>query len=616
VLVLCSCQQYWHKIGAAKDLNDLQRVQNYWGRISVSGPNWIEDTNQFKVSFNEDPTNYAQAARSNVVGGQASSLESSLVVGQALQGTFAPAISLGKPSASGVSNIPAIPQIPTNAEAALGSSSFAAPFSLLTLQPTPDERQVVDKAINDKIAEQLLELIANPSYNSNLQQVFFGIMQVTCQPGQRTRRGFVADLSVALSYGRECSPGRLEKDSNHHPAVLAVLPLIDSENVQLQQSDRSQVELAQALSLAFAAKGANAAANSLANYVTRQQSDIGTRNSLPIATTYASGATFGFQIYPSLQAITHPGKNGDKSGNVLQPITFPAVVVIRIDKTDLEFDSHKAPVAKWNMIVGNIRTRWIDEKRPALYPIFGHDMYYKTGFPSEASLYEDLYEAKHLDMAHKKLKWLKMNNAEADIPNQLASLESAYDTFKTTSVSLQITENLPANLFSKSGEAGPVIADVYPHLIWRNRDTTFAIVGTNLDGCTYVTIAGIPTATFHVVSSIPAPALGDPAPVPTQVVFATLSAINTFGSLTNATNNIDFVVSGPKGRATKTVALAIQGETTADAVVTLTRDPASSKVTGIDVKHGENLTEQQLLDALQAILQKSEPPPKTVITKP
>ena len=65
-----------------------------------------------------------------------------------------------------------------------------------------------------------------------------------------------------------------------------------------------------------------------------------------------------------------------------------------------------------------------------------------------------------------------------------------------------------------------------------------------------------------------------------QVIYATLPAPNPFCTMTNATNSIDFVVYGSKGRATKTLALALQGDVLSDATVTVTRDTNSSKVTG------------------------------------
>jgi hypothetical protein len=646
------------------ELDDLQRAQNYWGRISASSPHWIESTNQFKVNFNEDPTNYASAARSNVVAGQASSLESSLFVGQALQGTFAPPISTGSPAATGGTNAPSIPQIPNQAQAAL--ANFAPLLSLGGQAPVPDERQVVSKAINDKIAEQLLELMANPTVDSNQQRVLFGVIQVTCQPGQRTRQGFMADLSITLRYGRDIDGWNIDQTSQYSPDVLGVLPLIDSENVQLLRSDRSQVELAAALSAAFTAKGMNAAANLLSDYVKRQQSDVDTRNTLPIATTYSTGSTFGFQVYPSLQAIENPGKGDSKAGNILQPITFPAVVAIGVDKMDLEhlaeakaaavdatkveadaialmaaaagaadIASSEVNAAKdtatnaarnvgsitprfstnsWNLIVANTRIRWIPLKRPFWYPMLGHFPRYEGWLPSHSSLHEDIWQAKELDKAKMTLDKLRNSDNRDDFDHQFAALQTAYEALDDTSAFVTTSSYFPEDLFKPANANASTISDVFPHSVWRNNSTTFAILGTNLTGSSSVTIAGIPCAN---VTSMDVTSKGaDGKPSKSQIIYATLPAPNPFCFMTNATNNIDFVVSGPSGRATKTLPLALQGEVASDAIVTITRDTNTSKVTAIDIKRGEELSEGQLLKALEKILEKSEPPPKTIITKP
>ncbi len=719
------------------ELDDLQRAQNYWGRISASSPHWIQNTNQFKVNFSEDPTNYAAAARANVAGGQASSLETSLYVGQALQGMFAPPISTGSPAATGGTNAAPNPQLPNQAQAAM--SNFAPLFSMGNAAPVPDERQVVNKAINDKIAEQLLELMASPTVVSNKQQVLFGVIQVTCQPGQRTKQGYMADLSMTLSFGRFNGSPIYER-TNYAPDVLGVLPLIDSENVQLQRSDRSQIELATALSAAFAAKGLNAAAESLADYVKRQQSDVNTRNSLPIATTYATGATFGFQIYPSLQAIENPGKGDSKAGNILQPITFPAVVAVTVDKTNIdalkvdtlkadaavaEAAAEKAAVAEaaaekaaaekaaaekaaaadtaatnaaapnaveadfakaqaaageaaeahaaavetaaakvaavetaaakvaavetaaakvaaakaaapnasaaevaaaeaatakggspanndstnsWNLIIADTRTRWIRLKRPFFYPIFGHVPYYEGVLPSHSSLHEDLWQAKELDKAKANLG--KLTN-QSGIFQRFQTLQAAYYALMDTRTSVAMASYLPDDLFKEADPKEPTISDVFPHFVWRNSATWFTILGTNLDGCTDVTIAGIPAVDVQT-KNVTVASKGKSSK--SQVIYATLPAPNPFCTMTNATNSIDFVVYGSKGRATKTLALALQGDVLSDATVTVTRDTNSSKVTGFEIKHGKDLDERQLLKALKEILEKSErPPEKTTI---
>ena len=888
--VLCSCgtetiPDHWHINAATDYLDDVQKSQNYWGRISASSPHWIPNTNQFKVVFSEDPTNYAAAARTNVAGGQAMSTETALFAGLVGQSTFIPPISTGAAPLTTPTNPQPLFQLPNQAQMAL--SSFSPLFSLAGQAPAPDERQVVNKAINDKIAEQILLLMANPTFDSNQERVLFGLMQVTCQPGPHTRAGYVADLGVTLKYGHLTNYTRTTKthtlgsgtttttndavvyeNPDSWPTVLAVLPLIDSENVQLQQSDRSQVEMAAALSAAFAAKGLTAAAQSLADYVKRQQSDVGTRNSLPVVTTYSTKSTFGFQVYPSLQAVENPGSGKSKSGNILQPITFPAVVVLKINQSEIsQSGSPEDTNYPWNLLVTESRSHWVRIRAPFWYPLFGHQFFglddpvfpgmndpvnllllpqYGSLLPSTASLHEDLWQARELDKAHEHVEKLKSHQAYFE--NQYVALKAAYDQLKDTSFTLRDGEYFnPKELFKPPDTNGPAISDVFPHLVWRDADTTFTILGSHLDGCDTLDIAGmlfsnnqvhivnhVSTVTNWVINTnltlagmldtnlsitkflsmdrpltnilLPnlavsnllshsvsldhivgtdidlvsilntnltlaklfAPAgglgkaltkktlgsilgtnsdktlqslagttdealalnlalsdvlrtketlanilgakvtvgevlrrdatlgevlrqgitlgdilaagkplnsildttktlrdlLGDNATLGQilrhgatlgdilapnltfgdilgtnatlgellgsnamhmqvvtkmkvevtndQVIYVTVPS-KAFTSLTNATNSIDFVAFGPKGHATKTLALPMIGEATSDAVVTLTRDPNSSKVTGFDLKRGEGVSEADLLNTLRGVLEKSEAATNTVI---
>jgi hypothetical protein len=62
---------------------------------------------------------------------------------------------------------------------------------------------------------------------------------------------------------------------------------------------------------------------------------------------------------------------------------------------------------------------------------------------------------------------------------------------------------------------------------------------------------------------------------------------------------------------TKTINMALQGKAApSDGVATITRD-SGEKILSIDVKPGEGLPGQLLLNAAKSVLQKSEAPPKT-----
>ena len=219
-----------------------------------------------------------------------------------------------------------------------------------------------------------MEYLLNPTVNSNKESVVFGVMQATCQPGQKTRKGYVGELDVNLRYALKGSPfavfpsaitnittiitnitttgtnitavitntttsvtnyvvlGSSNIVARTSPRVLGVLPLMDTKNLEFRNSNKSQIELALALQAAFAAKGLTAAASLLSDYVKREQANVDTRNQNPVVTTYADNDSFGFQIYPALRAVEQPGKSSSKAGFNLEPVTFPLVVAIMVDK--------------------------------------------------------------------------------------------------------------------------------------------------------------------------------------------------------------------------------------------------------------------------------------------
>lgn len=669
-------------------LNDVERSQNFWGKISVSDFVLIENKGQFKINFSEDVTNYVQAARTSVVGGERSSTETSSYLGAGLQGLFAPPISVGSASAS--SNAASPPGLPTQAGTAM--SNFTPLLALGGLAPGVDEQQAVAKAINDKITEILLELVANPDVATNRQRILFGLMQVTCQPGQRTRRGYLADLAVSLSY----SPDGFQPLKKNFPSAVAVLPLVVSQNVQLQRSDRQRLELAAALSAAFAAKGLSAAATTLANYVTQQESDVNTRNSVPVITSYTAGPLFGFQIYPSLQAIAEPGKTKSGPGNVLQPITFPAVVAIIIGKDDVDprttfssgdiinvksiadhlkggldafsiflrtlmDDAVNDPLDRFEKKAAN--TNWFTEKlvEELNKVIDGPSLAKRPGFPSitlredtqklqaknptgpdrirlNRLILEDAYpeelsrdpktnelflitdtqtrwihldgrtceeplsdlisRAKSMDKARAALEDLSSSPNFEKFKSQYQQLEIAKESLEMTALSFRGGHPLPTDLFKSVDPHAPLISDVYPHFVWRNFPTTFTVLGTNLNDATDVTVAGIACENVHFIEGS------------LTGIKATLPFPSPFLSMTNTTNSIDFVVSGPKFQTAKSFNLALQGEPLADAVASISRD-TNGKVSGIALKRGENVDQKQLLDALREVLKKSERAPKT-----
>ncbi|MGA2278935.1 MAG: hypothetical protein ABSG80_01380 [Verrucomicrobiota bacterium] len=632
------------------ELNDVEKSLNYWGKVAMSEPVFIENKGQFKVAFNEDATNYVQAARSNISGASRSALETSLYLGLALQGQVTPPISTSLAASSNSTNQSGGASLPNQAGGAL--NAFTPLLASGALAPAIDERQAVQKGINDKIAEQLLAFMANPSVSNSEQQIVFGVMQITCQPGQNTKHGYLADLNVSLGYGRipdtnspykEDTDGFLDRDgiqenTNCSPGIFAVLPLVDSRNVELQNSDRSQIELASALSVAFAAKGINAAAKSLSDYVKRQESDMETRNSLPVVTSYTDGSTFGFQIYPSFQAIENPSK-AKSADDVLEPITFPAVVAIIINKeayyytttdysTNYYTTNHDEIITNrievtpgnrlknpWNYLVTESETRWIPFKHPYFVNHSPFDRFLMDSWLfkrlTDPSLSDRVRRAQLIGKATDALDSLATNKMVSDQHEyqfQCDQLKIARDSLETTALGLQVERPLPSDLgdlFTGDGKTNkPSITDVFPHAVWRDTNTTFTIIlkGVTSSDITDVNIAGVSCQANSSYSYTEGTNSG---------VVLNVTLPNIFYNTANASNTVEFVVLAKnQPPISKVFTMPLQGKIAPEAIATVNRD-TSGKVSGLDIKPGQNLTEQQLLDAIKDVLEKSEPVPIT-----
>jgi hypothetical protein len=201
VLLATSCTSPEYRIfKATRLLEEVEDSQNYSGKIAVSELEFVANKGQFNINYNEDASNYVQAARSNISGEANASVQTAMYVGALLQGSFTAPISAGQPPGT---NTPPASQasLPNQAETAI--NSFSPPPSLTGLTPSADERDAVEKGINDKLAEEFLRFMVNPTVSSNKQAIVFGIMQATCEPGQNTRKGYIAELDVSLSYVRE-----------------------------------------------------------------------------------------------------------------------------------------------------------------------------------------------------------------------------------------------------------------------------------------------------------------------------------------------------------------------------------------------------------------------------
>ena len=219
----------------------------------------------------------------------------------------------------------------------LAQQMFAAPGSLIAKTTGISERSAVSNGIGDKLTERALRLQANPSSLKDGLKRYFLVFQVTCNPGWRTLKGYMADLQVQFEYGVENRDGwTLSLSVNRsQPHIIAALPLMDAQNIETRNSERQLAAVSAALSAAGPNALGSASGKALLDYIKSYQSDAASRLAMPVVNSYTSGTTFGLRFSPSFLALGDPAKKHSGSQNRLIPTAFPVVLLMSIIRTML-----------------------------------------------------------------------------------------------------------------------------------------------------------------------------------------------------------------------------------------------------------------------------------------
>jgi len=159
-----------------------------------------------------------------------------------------------------------------------------------------------------------------------------------------SKREFSSSLPERTSAIRSAAAGlsgNQEKDFDSlervHPLVAAVSPMTDVQTLDLSSSIREQASYAIRLATALSGMGANLQAEFFQDWVRRLERDSRTLTNLNAVTSYSiSGGVFGYQISPRLQALADPTGEDPEADMILQPITFPVLVILGVDERDLQ----------------------------------------------------------------------------------------------------------------------------------------------------------------------------------------------------------------------------------------------------------------------------------------
>lgn len=369
---------------AACYLEKVRRKVEEWGLITISAPVEIVDEKEYLSlgpdsnfpSFREELTLARTGTQATVAESRERVLSNGLTVEATPPGTaFVPAVT--NPTGGGTTTTsttttatsgaaPAVPNASTQATSMMSSTTFAPPGTLVTAPSGISERQALNIAAGDKMHANLQRAMTRDNGYRGYNRMVFAVVQVSCNPGWRTRNNYVGDCTAEIEYYDRMLNAPIPHCERRQPTVFSVLPLIDAQTIEAQNSERRFSEFAADIAAAFPTQYANIKARDLLKIASRFQKDARSRTAQPVVNTYSTGRIMGFRFSPSFQALKDPAATSSGTANVLIPTTFPALVTIVLNDADLKaLRILGTDGTRYGLIV-HISTRWYLNDRPPL----------------------------------------------------------------------------------------------------------------------------------------------------------------------------------------------------------------------------------------------------------
>ncbi|WP_217631672.1 hypothetical protein [Methylomonas sp. LWB] len=125
------------------------------------------------------------------------------------------------------------------------------------------------------------------------------------------------------------------------PLIAAVSPLTASQTLDLSNSERSVMEFSLALAGILKEMNLDGQASIFEQFVRSNQSDSRSRTVNTVVNSYSiNGGQFGYQIAPQFVGLDIQDEN-NRSANILQPQSFPVLLLIGLDQNDLNLRVRK-----------------------------------------------------------------------------------------------------------------------------------------------------------------------------------------------------------------------------------------------------------------------------------
>jgi hypothetical protein len=409
LLALTGCSSYYC---VASDLDEVDEHLDEWGTASVSEVLLVKDQGQFRFEFDEDERQYFLRAKTEVQGAVSRFYEQVLEGKTSVRGTHEEGSEATDLALPGEENV--VTERENQAKGVLSSEQFLEFQALLSSQPTLSDSDALRLAFSANTTERILNYLSNPTGLPADKVLFAGVTQVSCNPGWRTRSGYVADINVRPSYVVKGADGDYTMVEGDSPYVLGLFPLLESQTLELRNSEREQLAWLVYLSGLFRQAGGVAQVDQLVEYVERVQFDAVTRTPRPIVVSYSNGETFGFRLYPVVQALGAPLSQDSETDETLLPTSFPAAVFVICEREELE---RLKPTSGSLEIGFSTTTRWVPVENQ-------HYLRTWTLFDPIVNGYLEEYEsltnterlrvASCLDSARTRLEEIKTSELEAN----------------------------------------------------------------------------------------------------------------------------------------------------------------------------------------------------------
>jgi hypothetical protein len=599
---------------AAAALEKLRSQLEEWGAVTVSEPLLLPVKDQFKLGEPAEFPNaaaYIAAERTNVSASVSALAQRVFTARGGLAASLTPPV-IGSSTAA---SAPAIPETPTltiddfAAQQYLDNERFRELGGLLGTAPNGiPERQAVLQGTSDKISEILMRTLANPPTPADGRKLYLMLFQVTCNPGWRTDERYVADLKVTMEYGKRNGADQwtmsLSDGTNAQPNVIAVLPLLDAQNMELRNGQRELTGLLAALSVSGAVPQGSAAGKGLAEYLNSFQKDGASRHAMPVVNSYTTSTTMGFRFAPSYLALKDPGKKKSREGNVLIPTSFPVLAVVAMDPREVG----KGRKDEYTHLVTNFGHRWmLRDRRISLWP-------WDWSLPGKRETEQRrLQQADAADSAHRAYSYAKkalkvtlqiekertFNDLEVANESYLDSrfrlLRFDYHELEQRVGGRWAFSRLPADLTAPAPAlAPPTVIGVQPVIVDPTIETRLTVQGANFGkGIVKVLLGGRECTPLSID--------GDGTSL---VVLTTPGHVNA-----NVLGQAELVVVTKEGAGAFTVGVEVAAQARRASQmrrITLQRD-GQGRVTALEFEESGSLSGTGVLEAIGRIL---APPPE------